>query len=211
MIDHLIDKQDVVEIIRDQVAAILAQETISQTEKAGGSSEWTFRVFKETTNIWENLPGTPVVNVFWQSSEFDLSKSDIVQRQHSTALIYVDCYASGVSYDTETGHVAGDQEAARQVQQTVRLVRNILMSANYTYLDLRGYVNRRWIDSITLFQPEDDAQNAYHVLAGRIALRVEFNEFSPQVTPVEIEGIDIEVEDNGQVIINASYQGDLNV
>jgi hypothetical protein len=44
-----------------------------------------------------------------------------------------------------------------------------------------------------MFQPAQDNRQAQHVVAGRLALQVTFNEFSPQVTADVLETLSIEV------------------
>lgn len=213
-IDTLIDKQDSVEIVRDQVAALLALESASQMALAVAAAKdpalWELRVYQERSNPWENLDPdnrSPVVNVWWDNSTFEMGSSNIVERQKSDATINIDCYGIGVSADDGAGHEAGDQLAAETVQRAVRLVRNILMAATYTYLGLRGLVWRRWIDSISIFQPQQGSQNAYHVVGARLSLQVSFNEFSPQVTPDVLELLTVAVQraEDGQVIVDAHY------
>jgi len=45
------------------------------------------------------------------------------------------------------------------------------------------------------------------IVGARLSLRVAFNEFSPQVEPVEIELISIDVirKEDGQVVVEADY------
>lgn len=208
-------QQDAVETIRDQVSAILALETAAQVALATTAGEpdpqeWAFRVFQERSNPWDEFEDdpTPLVNVMWDSSQFDMSASNIFERQKAEAVIHVDCYGYGVSADVVAGgHVAGDQQALEISQRTARLVRNILMAAEYTYLGLRGVVWRRWVSSITIFAPQQDNQNAQQVVGARISLRVEFNEYSPQVVPEELDLLTIDVrrtEDN-QIVLEADY------
>lgn len=108
-IASLIDKQDTVEIIRDQIAAILALETTAQQALATAAAKdpdlWKLRIYQERANPWENLPSktddrSPVVNVWWDSSTFDMSASNIVERQKSSATINIDCYGYGISATT---------------------------------------------------------------------------------------------------------------
>jgi hypothetical protein len=214
----LIDKQDNVEIIRDQIAAILAIESAAQVALAVAAAkpdpdEWKLRVYQERANPWEAFPPkttdtSPVVNVWWDSSNFDMAASNIIERQKSPAIINIDCYGYGKSAgDGGGGHIAGDQKAAEVAQRAVRLVRNILMAAEYTYLGLRGTVWRRWTNSITLFQPQQGNQFVEQVVAGRIAFQVEFNEFSPQVVPETLELLtaDIHRAEDGQLIVETDY------
>lgn len=214
----LIDKQDTVEIIRDQIAAILAIETAAQVALATAAAkpdpnEWKFRVYQERANPWENLPSktsdrSPLVNVWWDSSTYEMAASNIVERQKSAAIINIDCYGYGKSADDGgTGHIAGDRQAVETVQRAVRLVRNILMAAEYTYLGLQGTVWRRWIDSIQMFQPQQSNQNMHHIVAARIAFRVEFNEFSQQVPydTLDLLTVDVHRTEDNQIVIEADY------
>ena len=214
-ITTLIDKLDTAEMVRDQIAAILALESAAQVVLATAAgkpspNEWALRVYQERSNPWENLPdgGPPVVNVWWDSSTYDQASSNIVERQKSTATINIDCYGYGKSADDgSTGHIAGDRNAAETAQRAFRLVRNILMAGEYTYLGMRGVVWQRWVESVTLMQPQQGGQNVHQVVGARLALRVEFNEFSPQVEPVVLELLTVDVrrtEDN-QVVIEADY------
>ncbi len=216
-INTLIDKRDNAEIIRDQIAAILAVESAHQVALAAEAGKpdpdaWRLRVFQERSNPWENLPGpdgetSPVVNVWWDSSTFDTSASNVVERQKSDGTYYVDCYAYGQSSPTAEGHVAGDKAAAEAVQRAVRLCRNILMAGPYTYLGLRGVVWRRWVNSISIFQPQQDGQNVHHIVGARLSFGVEFNELAPQVQPEALDLLTVGIHraDTGELIVEASY------
>lgn len=214
----LIDKQDNVEIIRDQISAILALESVAQVALATAASktdpsDWKIRVFQERANPWEEFPphtsdASPLVNVWWDSSSFDMSTSNILERQKSATTFNLDCYGYGRSGDNPAGgHHCGDQGAAVAVQRAVRLVRNILMAAEYTYLGLRGTVWRRWIDSITIFQPPQDNQNAQNVVGARLSFRVEFNEFSPQIVPetLDLLTVDVQRTEDNEIVVEADY------
>ena len=221
-IDSLIDKQDNFEIIRDQIAAILVTETVSQQALAKAANKknpklWKLRVFTERSNPieeWRDVDTTktidssPIVNVWYDNGSFPMNKGNVVKRQAHDAVYNIDCYGVGFSGDNPAGgHFLGDKEAALENQRAIRLVRNILMAANYTYLGLRGTVWKRWPQSITVFQPQIDGRPVSHVMGARIALRVEFNEFSPQVTPVTLEGVTIDVErtEDGEIVLTAEY------
>lgn len=216
----LIDKQDTVEIVRDQIAAILALESASQVALATTAGKpdpqlWALRVYQERTSPWELFPDryeetSPVVNVWWDSETFDQAASNIAERQKASAVLNIDCIGYGESEDDGAGgHISGDQAAAEAAQRAVRLVRNILMSAQYTYLGLpRGVVWRRWFDSITIQRPPQDDPAASRLVGARLAFRVEFNEYSPQVEPETLELLSVQVrrtEDN-QVVVVADYE-----
>lgn len=215
---ELIDKRDNVEIIRDEIAAILATEIASQISLATTAGKpdpnlWKVRVFQERANPWEVFPektsdDSPIVNVWWDSSSFDMSTSNIVERQKSDTTYNLDCYGYAKAADNPAGgHTPGDQGAAEAVQRAVRLIRNILMAAEYTYLGQRGLVWRRWVQSITIFQPQQDNQNVSQVVGARIAFRVEFNEFSPQVAAETLDLVSVDVlrTEDGEIVVEADY------
>ena len=221
-IDSLIDKQDTFEIVRDQIAAILATETASQQElaKTAGKKDpslWGLRIFTERSNPIEEwrdvktgsgVDNTPLINVWYDNGSFPMNKGNVVERQAHDAVYNIDCYGVGFSKDNPAGgHILGDETAALEVQRAVRLVRNILMAADYVYLGLRGTVWRRWPQSITVFQPQIDGRPVSHVMGARIALRAEFNEFSPQYTPETLEGVTVDVErtEDGEIVLTAEY------
>lgn len=226
MITTLIDKLDTFEIVRDELAAILATEVASQqvlaTAAGKDPADWKLRVFLERANPWAEFldaPETtenpalapPIVNVSLASMDFDQGASNVVERQKATALYYIDCYGYGVAADDELGgHEAGDERAALTCHRAVRLVRNILMAGTYTYLGLRGVVWRRWPEGVTFSRPTRDDQPVQQVAAARLSLRVEFSEFSPQVQgqPLELVSATVRRSPTGEILLTASYGGD---
>lgn len=211
----LIDKQDNFEIVRDKISLILANEIASQqilAETAGKiPGDWKLRIFMERTNPWELFSATdnsPIINIWYDNSRFNESSGDTVERQKSDATYNIDCYGYGVTSESlDVGQNPGDKVAAFQVHKAVRLVRNILMSANYAYLDLRGLVWKRWPQSINIFQPQIDDRSAANIIAARIAFSVEFNEFSPQIIGEDLEfiSIDIKRSETGEILAEADY------
>lgn len=218
MITELIDKQDSFEIIRDQIAAILVTEVANQMQLAtdGGKdpNDWKLRVYKERSNPWEQLLNeqvdrSPIVNVWFDNTNFDPGAGSTVERQKTEGVFNIDCYGYGLSEDEPGGgHKPGDREAALEVHKAIRLVRNILMAASYTYLGLRGLVWQRWPQSITVFQPQLDGRQMQQIVGARVAFRVVFNEFSPQVTPETLELLSVTVDEleTGELLVNADYQ-----
>jgi len=216
-IQTLIDKQDNFEIIRDQIAAILVLESTSQQAlavlAAKDPDDWKLRVFTERANPWElfqddGAEQTPIINIWYGSSNFDKASSNKMERQHSSSVYNIDIYALGISSDIPAGgHVPGDEDAALRVQAAIRLVRNILMASTYTYLGLQGLVWGRWPQSINVFQPQVEGRQAQQVIGGRIALTVDFNEFSPQYVPetLELVAIDVKRAEDGEIVLEADY------
>jgi|AntRauTorckE5430_2_1112549.scaffolds.fasta_scaffold00317_10 hypothetical protein len=216
-ISTLIDKQDTFEIVRDQIGAILTIEIASQMQLATNAgkdpNDYKLRIFTERSNPWEEflnevVDTSPLVNVWFDNSSFDPSKSNVVERQASETVYNIDCYGYGRSRDDgATGHIPGDREASFEVQKALRLVRNILMAAEYTYLGLRKTVWHRMPQSITAFQPELDARQMQQIVGARLAFRVIFNEFSPQVEPVDLELLSVDVirTEDGEIVLEADY------
>lgn len=224
VLDTLIDKQDNFEIIRDQIAAILTSEVANQMVLAAAAAKdsalWKLRIFTERSNPWEqwididdSTDLSPIIDVWYDNGNFPGAKGGTVDRQAHEAIYNLDCYGVGVSADVPAGgHDPGDKEAAFEAQRAVRLVRNILMAAINTYLQTaKGSglrVWQRWPESITVFQPQLDNQAIQHIVAARIALKVTFNEFSPQVTPETLELLTVDVKriEDGQIVLEADYE-----
>lgn len=232
LLTQLIDKTDNFEIIRDKIASILVIETANQMALADADNknpdDWKLRVFLERNNPWEQVINedantetelTPIVNVSYEKCTFDPSASNVVERQKCDAIYNIDCYGFGVSKDVmDGGHSAGDLMATLAVHKCVRLVRNILMSGVYTYLGSPRGANQivwgRFINNIQIFQPQifygGDRRHDIDFIktcGGQISLRVTFSEFSPQVQPVPLEFVSVEVKrlETGEVVINADY------
>ena len=78
----LIDRQDTFEIIRDQIAALLATEISNQQALASAAGKdpdlWKLRIYLERMNAWEAWLNdqsdlSPLVNIWFASSAPDLS------------------------------------------------------------------------------------------------------------------------------------------
>lgn len=201
---------DNVELIRDQIAAILTVEFAHQATLTEAPQP---RVFLERSNPWGQFAEgsaseRPIVNVWFEASSFDGLASNVVERQKAEGTFNIDCYGYGVSKPAgATGHDPGDELAALECQRTLRLVRRILMSAHYTYLGLRGVVWKRWPQTITMFQPQLESRPVKHVVAGRLALVVHFNELSPQAAGELLETLSVEVKraGTGELYLRAAY------
>lgn len=220
MITTLIDKQDNFEVVRDQIAQILANEVAGQKVLAVAAGkdpdDFDLKIFTERSNPWEQFlndppPGperSPIINVWFDSETFPEGVGSTVQRQRADGLFNIDCYGFAVSADVEAGgHAPGDKAAAIEAQRAFRLVRNILMAATYTYLDLRGVVAQRWPQSAEIFQPEISGRSVQQIVAARLVLRVSYNEFAPQVEPVTLEFVSVDVKraEDGSVIAETDY------
>lgn len=211
-ITTLIDKEDSVEIVRNQIAAILVAERDNQKTLATAAGKdpalWDFNVYIERADPWSIYQNsetevTPIVNVWIDNETFEGGASNIAERQTANGRFNIDIYARGLAKDDGNGgHTPGDLDAALNMHRTIRLVRNILMAATYSYLDLRGLVGKRWPESISTFQPQQDNQQAQAVVAARMPMSVRYNEFSPQVEGDTLEQIaaSITLDPSGEVI-----------
>lgn len=226
-ITEQIEGRDGFELVRDQIAAILVLESEHQVSMAAAAvppkepEDWRLRVFTERSNPIEEFrseqsedaaaKSPPIVNVWFDSSEFDASSSNVVERQKCTGSFNVDVYAEGVAEDDGVdGHVPSDELAARNLHAAVRLVRRILMGGSYTYLGLRGLVWKRWLASVTSFQPQSDVVRVEKIIAARMVFQVDFNELSPQYVgqPFSELSISVKRKATGELYVDATYAAD---
>jgi hypothetical protein len=225
LITTLIDRPDQFEVVRDQIAAILLLEQAQQQALATAASKdpalWKLRIFTERANPWDEWPdaeepssqsdidATPIVNVSFDSDTFDKSKGNVISQQRADGVFNVDVYGRGVSAsDGGTGHVPGDQTAALEAARALRLVRSILLSAQYVNLGLRGIVADRWVGSRTSLQPARGDRPVQHVMAARLALQVSYLEFAPQwdaVGTLELVSTSFTRADNGEIFIASDF------
>lgn len=213
MIQVLIDSLDNSEIVRDQIAAILALEKANQMVLASAAAKdptlWDFDVFTERFHPWGAYVGDdghlqkPIVNVTCTSSDISSKGSNSSGRYKTTTTYYVDCYAPGVSSST----ASADEEAARNSQRIARIVRNILSASTYTYLGLEGLVWQRNITNIKSMPLEYDTNQVIPVMVTRITLDATFNEYSPQYQPGSLQYVAIEFTraSDGAIIANSDF------
>lgn len=217
MISTLIDKQDTFEIIRDKIAQILADESASQVQKAIDAgkpdpTQWELRVYTERSTPWEgDETKALIVNVWFDTASPNDPASGVVERQEMRGVFNIDVVAFGVSAPNGAGHTSGDEQATRQAQRGLVLVRNILMSSFYTYLDLRGLVGQRWPTRMESYQPQLNTKPGVHTAGARLELSVRYNEFAPQYEPATLDELAVGITraEDGQVLANVefNYQG----
>lgn len=218
MIPTLIDKSDTFEAVRDKIAQILVDESFNQQSlaiAAGRNPEgWKLRVYTERSQPWQawyidGVPTdrSPIVNVWYDNGSFDANSGDVISKQIHRATYNIDCYGLGVAVDTVEGHDPSDELAAKEAQRTVRLVRNILMSGVNTRLGLTGIVFRRWVSSISIFQPNLSDNPSFDVVGARLSFAVDFHEIAPQVEgqPLELISINLTRASDGSILAEADY------
>lgn len=220
---QLIDKRDNFEIIRDEIAAILALETASQQALAIAAGKnptlWAFDVFVERARPWESLtaleePIVPIVNIWFDSEDFARNQSfNSLQHTADPGIFNIDVLTSALSVkNVGDGYDPADRQATLDCQRIMRLIRNILFSVppdhtqpgqDYQFLNMRGIVGYRRIQSLTSFQP-DYKKQAIAIGAGRISLAVKYVETASEGPYQNFELLQVQATTttNGQVIID---------
>ena len=203
LITTLIDKQDNNEIIRDQIAAILAIEKENQKILAATDGQdpnlYDFVVTIERSNPWLLLSENDgsikgdlengLVNVYFESDNFNNPGSDTIKTQNVKGNFIIDCYGAK-NTDENNGNIKnGDEYSSYEVDRITRLVRNIIMSSQYHYLGFnRGsIVQKRYIIRREKFLPSQAGETSENVIGERLTLSVDYTEFSPQYQPEIIE------------------------
>lgn len=208
--DGLISTPDNIEVIRDQIAGLLAVELENQArlaEEAGdpNAADYKVAVFVENDDplqyVDDQTPGAnpfPCANVSVDSTGQDKGTAS-VGKQVMTAQIFVDVYATGNSGNAEGGEDFGTR-AALKAWKTARLVRRVLRAEANTYLRLRGIVGR-----VTFkFQAGEPnrPQAAIRVKMVRVTLGVDYFEDVPVTGGSGIELISAKIADgDGRVIL----------
>ena len=144
--------------------------------------------------------------MYFDTATYNERYGDVVERQRSDSVFNIDCYAIGVSEDSLSGHKIGDKEAALNVHRAARLVRNILMAGENTYLGLRGTVWGRWPQSLTVLQPEMNGQSLQHIICARLVLRVSHNEFSPQIAGEIMEQLNVTMTRDSDGLVSFTHE-----
>ena len=221
-LDVLIDKEDSFEIVRNSIAQILADESAAQVARATSAGKadpslWDLKVYRERSIPWDLLNDSKdvdhAVNVWFDSSNVDEQAADPTNRQTYTGNFNIDIVFGSVALNTATGYAPADEAAALGANRILRLCRNILMSDDYTYLRLRQIENpmvsvaKRWVRSMSTFQPQLDNQAGRHIVGMRLELAVRYSEFSPQYEPATLNYIStvIQEDENGRVLVGADF------
>jgi hypothetical protein len=204
-VNELLVDPDGVEVVRDQVAGILALELENQYAIARkmpdlqSPEDYNVRVYIENDEPWavqdERNP-FPAINVSFD--RYMIDTDDGTNGRIITASYDIDCYAAG----NYTGQGFAGRRAKLKSLKTARFARNILQAGNYRYLGLRGTVNFQHIKSCTSGIVKDD-KGAVKIGVQRIVLEVEFHETSPQVQGVDLDVLGINIrKDTGEVLLD---------
>jgi hypothetical protein len=206
LVNELVTVPDNVEVIRDQIAAILSLEIQNQSALARKAAlpdykgDFDIPVYVENGRPYEasgEMPLMRFMNVL-------LPKVAVPQTnprtggQKEKATFYVDCAACG----NDSGSFRDDKSASIRAWKVCRLARRILTADAYMYLGMRGIVGSRTIVSMEAGSPDDrqESESAYEYAVIRIMLEVTFVERSIETRGEILEGIDFEIDpENGQL------------
>lgn len=206
-VKELIASPDNIEVIRDQIAALLAldlanQYALAQEAKDPHAADYRVGVYVENDGpfqyVDEQTPDAnpfPCVNVSVDSTGQEKGTAS-VNKQVMRAQFFVDVYATGnTASDADMG-----TRASLKAWKTARIVRRILRAEANTYLRLRGIVGK--VSFRFQAGEPNSPQSSIRVKMVRITLGVDYVEDVPvtQGMPVEIISATI-TEDDGRVII----------
>lgn len=217
IIDQLIDKQDTNELVRDKIGIILFEEKENQKILANGLGKnpalWDFDVYVGRSKPWEILTDQTgqesgelskgLVNILFDNDSFDVKGSGNFARQKAEGIFFIDCFG----HKNKTIDLSGDEATSKEVLRIARLVRNILMYANYIYLGMQGVVTRRYIIKREKFQPDIRQEGAENVIVARVTLKVDYEEYAFEQIPVILEEVygQCKISDTGEIYFDALY------
>jgi hypothetical protein len=214
-------------VVRDQIAAILLanlenQRALAEAEGAD-PAPYNVRVYVERedcrgefTSHDEEEPlaissrnEAPLISVCFDKLDYDKRRSAPTERQQADAVYYLDIYACGVSEDTSSGWMPGDQKAANEVLRVYGLAYQILKSDVNINLGMVGVVGDVWINKFqtqALSSDDRDKPRVERIAVGRIEIEVSFLEYSPQYVaePLELISGAVKRTETGQLYLTAT-------
>jgi len=212
----LLDKPDNVELIRDNICAILKTETIAQHELAKGrpdEADFRIGVWKDKTRPWsltedhEKKHPFPLVNVQLREVKLDTPPGSTFGQKKYVCVFHLDCYAHGEFGAEEPD----DTDSALKAVKIGRVIRNIITSEHHAYFGLRGIVRDYRITQGTIGDPRNDEQSAQSITIFRLVLVVEYYEDSPKVEGVEFKEYNfVSTSPNGEVLIDIAGEPGVN-
>lgn len=204
---ELQSEPDNIEIIREQIAALLfldlqRQHEIALEKEDPNAADYDVTVYVENDDPMQYVDDEaedsnpfPCVNVSLDSSDGDGGTAS-VNKQTMTAQFFIDCYATGNTSSTADFGT----KASLKAWKTARLVRRILRAETNTYLRLRGVVGK--VSFKFQSGEPNSVQSAIRVKMVRITVSVDYVEdveISEGVVDWEIMGII--TDEKGRIII----------
>jgi hypothetical protein len=208
-IAELIETPDILEVVRDQLAALLSLElqnqyALAQEKGIPRPQDYNIKVFVENSRPYDGAAigqgQLSLINILVSKVTVPASNPRI-GNQKEKAVIFIDCAADG----NNTGNFRDDKSATFRAWKIMRLVRRIVMSEQYAYLGMRGTVTSRTFTQMEAGSPNIQAALALTIVRG--TLEVEFVERSIETPFVILEGVDYTVDaDTGQVTAKPSLK-----
>lgn len=212
----LLEKPDNVELIRDQLCAILKVECTAQRELASGkpdAQDYRIGIWKDKTRPWsltedsEKKNPFPLVNVQLRGFKLDNPGGGTFGQKKYVASFHLDCYAHGEF----GGEEPDDTDSAVKAWKIGRVIRNIVTSEHHAYLGLRGIVRDYRITEGTTGDPRNNEQSAQSVTICRLVLTVEYYEDSPQAEAGVFEEYNlVSSSPNGEVLFKMTGEPGVN-
>lgn len=209
LINTQILEQSSAELVRDRMAEILKLNLEAQKQLADEAEKSMFciPVFVEASRPWEQLRDkgeSTVLNVTFNNDTIDPSRSSSVSTRTYRGIFYVDCIASARSRPQEPG----DRRASFLAQRAARIVNAILASPLYTYLELRGLVHNRTIQSRDMLTPSEKTA-VENIAACRVTVEVVYSEFGAAQINDFIETLSVEIlTETGEVLTAAEFNNE---
>lgn len=166
------------EIVRDRIAAILAEEITNQNTLFP-DPELSLKVWLERI-VPFNRGESPAINVRWAGTPYN---SRTMVQSDGVNTYQIDCYAQAKTSTTEPG----DAKAILKVQKLLRVCRAILMNPKYKTLGyLPGFVMTTNISNMKMGEEPD--QDAMNYLMGSLLFDVKLPETTELINPPLIQG-----------------------
>jgi hypothetical protein len=208
-IAELIDTPDTLEVMRDQLAALLSLElqnqyALAQAAGVPRAQDYNVKVFVENTRPYDGaMIGQGQINLIniLVSKVTVPTSNPRIGNQKEKAIIFIDCAADG----NTTGNFRDDKSATFRAWKIMRLVRRIVMSDQYAYLGMRGTVTSRTFTQMEAGSPNIQAALALTIIRG--TLEVEFVERAIETPFVILEGVDYDIDaETGQITAKPSLK-----
>lgn len=190
------------ELVRSQIAAILALELSNQSTLLTDAQPWPAEKEEEyslslksiPSKVWEERFKRPqseeykdgvVVNVLF--AQAPLNDLQTVSTQNGDNTYIVEVYSGEREPNTENPSKEGDSLAAIKLQRALAQCRAILMNPNYQRLgfdDKPYFIGKVSVSNIQISQPDDGNDNSANLIYGRFNVTVKMSETVEQVQGV---------------------------
>lgn len=176
-----ITNKDTFEQIRDNIFSVLSAEFTNQG--------YSGKVFTERYDPFDTIISDAAVNIWFAESNL-ISKASTYNFSQQYHVTYnIDCYGFAVS----SGNQAGDEQAVKNSQECVRLVRNILMHPDH--LSLHSDSCDRCITSIGRVIFDEVPRQGSKMALNRVVLELKCREHVLDTTPLNLlEQTDLAIE-----------------